>query len=681
MNDKEEKENTKTKQVKEFVDGSNLNMFSKSTKAFMVKNIFSSVVLLDLSSNHMDEECAKILADHLSSSDCTIRSLSIVFCHLTHKCSSIIFNSIGDSPLYELYADNNIISVDNCLTLSNSLSKDPPLELLSLVGCQINSDGFLQLFSGLPKSTHLHHLRFDSNSMLESSAIAFADIIPNLKLQSLGVSDNEIWREGTTAIIQSCAKNDTLFSLDIGYNIVDFNELSNYVRKSQTLRYLSVSGSKIYEEQLNNFLNTIGQESQISRLLIEGINFHHMPISWGSAPENIFSNQSHIETLISMINSNENLEDLRVGFLDLDQLHLLYKSSNQFLKEKRKPWNFVLSLHNFGKTRNTWLITFPDFIIESPTLHFEWKSKIVASTSLNSTTSNAGSLSSSSSTILPSTAPPFQPVSSTPSLSTSVLSNTISMLSFIINNAKSDGKHLEIIDLNGTKMNDDCFCKLFPELDPFHYQEFDLSNTDIRNNSIEAMIEFLRKDGAYIERLIMKNTKASAASFQILLQFFNEMPEKSPKVLTFRFESAKPREELSVIDFSIEIGKLLGVDPPIEELRIGGQITGKDAINIISNLKTNHHLKHLEMQSDFFDRYHSADPDIDDDLINIFNDFVEKFLNCLIDEDTQCILEEFTFPLLTELFLGYLTNIKMWPTVVKQLEANYNTNNEIQSQI
>lgn len=680
MNDKEEEENVESNQVKEFVDGSNLNMFSKSTKSFMLKNIFSGVILLDLSSNHMDEECAKILADHLVSSDCTIRSLSIVFCHLTHKCSDIIFNAIGDSSLYELYADNNIISIDNCESLSNSLSKDPPLELLSLVGCQINSDGFMQLFSGLPKSTHIHHLRFDSNSMFESGAIAFADIIPNLNLQSLGISDNEIWREGTTAIIQSCMSHDTLFSLDIGYNIVDFNELSNYLHKSQTLQYLSVSGSKIYEEQLNNFLNTIGQESRISRLLIEGINFHHMPISWGSAPENIFSNQSHIEALISMINNNAKLEDLRIGFLDLDQLHLLYESNNRAQNEGQNPWNFVLSLHNFGKTRNTWLITFPDFTIESPTRQFEWKSKIVANSNLNTPSSNINA--SASATTLPSTNP-FPSITSSASCSGTLftLSNTISMLSFIINNTRSNGERLEIIDLNGTKMNDDCFCKLFAELHPLYYQEFDLSNTDIRNSSIEAMVEFLRKDGSYIERLIMKNTKASASAFQILLQFLNEMPEKSPKVLTFRFESAKPREELSVVDFSFEMGKLLGVDPPIEELRMGGQITGKDAMNIISNLKTNHHLKHLEMQSDLFDRYHSADPDIDDNVLIIFNDFVESFMNSLIDEDTQCILEEFTFPLLTELFLGYLNNIKLWPTVVKQLEANYNTNNDIQSQI
>lgn len=670
MNDKEEEESSETNQVKEFVDGSNLNMFSKSTKSFMLKNIFSGVILLDLSSNHMDEECAKILANHLSSSDCTLRSLSVVFCHLTHKSSTIIFNSIGDSPLYEFYADNNIISIENCLALGNSLSKDPPLELLSLVGCQINSDGFLQLFSGLPKSKHIHHLRFDSNSMLDTAAIAFADLIPILQLQSLGVSDNEIWRDGTTAIIQSCITKDTIFSLDIGYNIVDFNELSSYIHESQTLHYLSVSGCKIYEEQLNNFLNTIGNESRISRLLIEGINFHHMPITWGSAPENIFSNQSHMEALISMINNNQNLEDLRIGFLDLDQLQHLYESSNRSEKEGRNPWNFVLSLHNFGKTKKTWLIKFPEFSIESPTTQFFWNSKIIANSSSNSNLS----LSSSSSTFSSSAnsgsivAPP------------SPLSNMISMLSYILNNTKSNGNRLEVIDLNGTKMNDECFIKLFSELNPLYYSEFDLSNTDIRNSSIEAMIEFLRKDGAYIERLIMKNTKASASAFQILLQFLNEMPEKSPKVLTFRFESAKPREELSVVDFSSEIGRLLAVDPPIEELRMGGQITGKDAINIVSNLKTNHHLKHLEMQSDIFDRYNtSADPDIDENVLIVFNDFVKLFLDCLIDEDTQCILEEFTFPLLTELFLGYIPNIELWPTVVKQLEVNYNTNNDIQS--
>ncbi|KAK8836875.1 GTPase activator activity protein [Tritrichomonas musculus] len=654
----EEEENVETKQVNEFVDGSDLNMFSKSTKSFMLKNIFSGVIQLDLSSNHMDEECSKILADHLSSPNCTLRSLSIVFCHLTHKCSSIIFDSIGNSPLYEFYADNNIISIENCHALSNSLSKDPPLELLSLVGCQINSDGFLKLFTGLPKSTHLHHLRFDSNSMYDTGATAFADLIPILNLQSLGISDNEIWRDGTTAIIQSCIQRDTIYSLDIGYNIVDLNELSEYVHKSQTLRYLSVSGIKIYEEQLNNFLNTIGNESRITRLLMEGINFHYMPISWGSAPENIFSNQSHMEALLSMIKNNKNLEDLRIGFLDLDQLQLLYDSCNRDKQDGLDTWHFILSLHNFGKTRNTWLITFPDFIIESPVSEFNWKSRIFSG--LNAS-SSSGSLIGTSGT---------------------ASTGMISMLAHIINNARFNGNRLKTIKFNdGAKMNDDSFGKFFAELLPLSYDELDLSNTELRNGSIDAIIEFLKKDGAYIERLHLKNTKASPTAFQNLFQFFNEKPEKTPKVLTFRFECAKPREELSVLDFTAEIGKLLGVDPILEELRFGGQITGKDANNIIANLKTNHHLRHLEMQSDLFERYHSADPDIDDFVSNEFNIFVETFLNDLIDEETQCILEEFTFPFLTELFLGYIPNIKLWPTIVKQLEANYNTNNDIQGPI
>ena len=198
---------------------------------------------------------------------------------------------------------------------------------------------------------------------------------------------------------------------------------------------------------------------------------------------------------------------------------------------------------------------------------------------------------------------------------------------------------------------------------------------------IEGIIEFLRKDDAYIETIHMKNTKASPAAFQSLFQFFNEFPQKTPKVITFRFECAKPREENSQSDFTIEIGRLLQKDPVLEELRFGGQITGKDANNVIANLKTNHHLKHLEMQSDLFERYHSADPDIDDNVAAEFNNFVATFLDDLIDEETQCILEEFTFPLLTELFLGYVTNIKMWPTIVKQLESNYNTKNDIQSVI
>ncbi|OHS97210.1 hypothetical protein TRFO_36592 [Tritrichomonas foetus] len=602
------------------VDASHMNMFSKSTKSFMLKNLVFGVVLLDLSSNHIDEDCSKLLAEHLCSNKCTIRSLSVEYCHLTHKCSTIIFSAIGNSPLYEFYADNNILSNENCLALAHSLSKNPPLELLSVVGCQISSDSFIQLFTGLPKSKKLKHLRFDSNSMLDPSAIALADILPSLHLESLGVSDNEIWRDGTTAIIQACLRCDTLFSLDIGYNIVDFFELGLYVQKSEKLRFLGISGSKIYEEQLNNFLTIIGQ-SKITTLLLEGINFHHMPISWGKATENAFSNQSHIAHLIKCFDSNSYLKDVRLGFFELEQLLTLY--------EARKPsWNFTLSFHNFGKTRNTWLIHFPDFKIESPCNKLFWNTRISP--------------------------------------------GAVSILNVILKNTSFNGKPIEIIDLHGTKLNDEGYCKFFAELLPKTYTELDLSNTDLRNNSIDSLIEFLKKPDSYIERLHMQRTKSSAAAFQVYFQFLNEYPEKCPKILSFRFESSKPREENSVLDYSGEIGQLLEKNPALVELRLGGQVTGKDANNIISKLKFNSNLRFLELHSDLFDRYKSADPELDEQLLAVFNDFVEMFHEAILSEDTKCILEEFSFPLLTELFLGSIPNISLWPSILRKLESNYN---------
>lgn len=610
-----------------FVDLSQMNLFSQSTKKVLQNKLSSQVTLLDLSSNHMNEECATILATFLSSPQCNLRSLSLIYCHLNHKSTSIIFKSIGFSPLYELYVDNNIINVNNCTDFAESLSNNPPLKLLSLVGCQINSDGFIKLFEGLPKCQNLQHLRFDSNSMLDPGAQAFANIIPQMNLLSLGVSDNEIWRDGTNAIIQSCTQQDTLFIFDIGYNIVDFDVLSRYITQTKKLVRLGISGSKIYEEQLNNFLLTLGKTTTISTILLDGINFHHMPISWGSCVENIYVNQSHLDSFVSMISTSSTLKDVRLGFLDLEQLQALYETN------LNTPLHFVLSLHNFGKTGNTWLITFPEFEIESPCDVFNWNSKIQA--------------------------------------------QSMTMLLYLINNAKYKGQRIEKIDLRGTKMNDEAFAKFFAGLNPLHYKLLDISNNELRNNSIDSMIEFLAKDGSYIETLQMQKTRSSPNAYQLFFIFLSDNLDKSPKSIAFRVESPKYREETSVIDFATEIGDFLGKDPCLEELRFGGQITGKDAIGVISQLKTNHHLRHLEMQSDIFERYTSADPELDENLKLIFNDFVEILHDILTNEETQCILEDLNFPLLTELFIAYIPNLTIWPTIVRQLETNYNTNHHI----
>ena len=613
-----------TEEPGEFVDGSNLNMFSQSTEKYLLKHLASSVVYLDISSNHMNEACSQLLADHLRSESCRLRSLSIVYCHLTHKCINTIFSAIGSSPLYEFYADNNLIDSENCLCLGNSFKCDPPLELLSVVGCQIDTTGFIQLFSGITSSTHIKHLRFDSNSMMETGANALADIIPILKLETLGISDNEIWQKGTTSVIQACMVKDTIYSLDIGYNQVNLDQLARYVQTSKTLRCLGISGSKVYEEQLNNFLNVVGN-SQIQTFLIEGINFHFYPISWNRATENVFSNPSHMDALLFCINSNYSLDDLRLGFLELEQLMTIYRNWRQDRK-------LTLSLHNFGKTHNTWLIHFPNFDVESPCNQFFWNSKLYHS--------------------------------------------GIPMLNLILNKARFNKKRLTEISLKKTKINDECFSKIFPELVPYHYTSLNLENTDFRNTSIDSLIDFLKKDDAYIDELYLEHTKASAMAYQTLFQFFNDNLNKCPKILHFKMEGGKSREENSMLDYSKELGKLIGKNPPLVELKIIGSITGLDAINMINRLHLNHTLKSLDIQSDFFDRYKSPYPKLDDSVLLIFNDFIEILSKALLDMETQCVLEKFSFPLLTELFLGFVRNISMWPPILKQIETNYNTHQD-----
>ena len=207
------------------LDLSNQSFWAAVTFDHIQKKLNPDLVSIDLSTNHISYESAEVLSNLIKESK-SLLYLNLTETHLVKRSSNIIFEAIGDSSILEFYADDNIFKDESCQILGGSLRKNPPLQLLSLCGCDISSKGCISIVKGIQKDSKITDLRLESNSIFDHGANEIANIIPSSNINLLSVADNEIWSEGTDNIIQA-AQGSTISSLDLSYNVIKLKNLMN----------------------------------------------------------------------------------------------------------------------------------------------------------------------------------------------------------------------------------------------------------------------------------------------------------------------------------------------------------------------------------------------------------------------------------------------------------------------
>lgn len=614
MNEGEEEKHT--------LDCSGRNMWSQEFKSFLETNISDSVIYLDLSCNHINFGAAEFLANYLKSPSCNIRSLSVAQCRLDRQSSVAIFSAIGESKLYEFYGDDNIYEEVCFKYLSASLSMNPPLELLSLVGCQICDAGFMLLAKSLKFAKSLHHLRIDSNSIFESGARVLASDIHFTSLYSLSIGDNEIWGGGTSEIIKQMIAYDKLQSLDLSYNIIDLEILGSYVSKSARLVELCISGCKVSEEKINPFMENIGR-SRIQKLIMDGFNLTNNPVSWPRVRDVVWSKYSHFQALLESVKQNLFLSDLRIGYLEPDQIELFKYALPHRLGIKKE---FYMSLQDFGHIGNTWLIQFPEYKVYSPSPVFRYAGKY--------------------------------PI------------NQISGIVSLFKDATCNGQPLDSIDYSGLKIGDEYWTKTLVLLKNYRLKTIDLTNCELGNSTLDTFVETYNSSDFYVDNLyISGKNRFSQYGIRRIIQQFADRPEQAPKIFTITF-GLRTTEDMIVLDYARSIDEMIAKNSYMEVFKINGGINSVNAALMVSSLYKNSHLKTLEIESTVFAEYTSPDPELDPAAQKNFDDFVDHLYKALFDEESVCILEKLYFPLLTEIYLYSESSLSRWIEITQKMEEN-----------
>ncbi|EAX88009.1 Leucine Rich Repeat family protein [Trichomonas vaginalis G3] len=582
--------------------------------------LHADVTRLDLTTNQVTPEVAQFLANFLTAPGCCLVSLSLVDTRMTIEACSAIFKVIGASPLIELYADDNVIKPESLMLLANSFKFSSPLEILSLVGCDISSEGFEYVVKCLSETKNLHHLRMESNSIYENGVRLLGEALDASSLTSIEIADNMIWMGGMTSFLEKAMTYPSLTALDISYNAVDLTFLSKVLVSNTSITHLAISGCKVNEQSVLPFIESLSR-THLKTLIMDGFNYQVLPISWPQVNDTIFFKHLNFEAFTTALISSDYLEDVRIGYLELEQIHALEQS----LSGENISKSIKISVHDFGRTHDCWVLNFPAFSVDSPVDLIKW----------------CGKLDDTNATYF----------------------GRIAVCALY----RDD--RLSKINLSSKNISDSIFIRVMKELDGRNLTSLDASDNALGNESVDSIISFLHNQR--INELNLAKNHINEHGTGRLFKFFNENPDRCPRVLEYHYHIQNDNNELNDHQFYNDLANFLKQNMSLQTLKISGTITPIDVLKIVNSLKDNNTLQILEIDSEFIHTYMNPDPQPERKFIDEYVKLVKALKAVLYDGN--CVLQNFKFDLLTEVFIYCDQEIvECWDSCLAKLKKNKN---------
>ena len=187
----------------------------------LIKSLYTSKVkTLRLSGTGIGEEDCEWLSELAKSN---LEHLIVGGNNLSSESVEMITRGVAHgSFLRKLNMSHSQVSVAAMVDLASLLSEesDCKLEVLTLVRCNISSEGVVALATALCKNVTLRSFNLDYNPIGQQGAAAIAQMLPqNRTLRRLYLCDDSIGEEGARQLVSSLDQNCTLeiMSLPLKY--------------------------------------------------------------------------------------------------------------------------------------------------------------------------------------------------------------------------------------------------------------------------------------------------------------------------------------------------------------------------------------------------------------------------------------------------------------------------------
>lgn len=597
------------------LDFSNQSYWSQVLKDKLDARLNHNITRLNLSSCHIDKECWKILHEFLQSPDCKLLSLDVSDTRMSVSEASMLFSSIANTSIIEFYADNLILKEESIQKLSTTLASNSQIQVLSLCGCDLNQRAITTLAEVLPQATELKYLRLESNSMYDIGALEIAKVLPNTNLISLEIADNMIWEDGISSILESVSRSPQMQFLDISYNVLPIPNLIKCLKTNENLTGLAISGCKVEEQSIPSLLTEI-INTKISTFIMDGLDYKYIPVAWPKIRDSVFEKDEYFNLLHQFLLQSKSIEDIRLGYLNTAQIKKLMTSLSNL------DHNITLTLQDFYKTGDFYVLHFPDFHIDGPS------DELSITCDLNTTESDALG------EIIASIQSPKGPITKF----------DISM------EKESDSKGIEIslASLAKTKIE-----AITMSLNENSYTSFTL-------NGLMKAIE----GGALFSEITMHESRFTEEQFAQFFDFLNTNKNKV-KNITIGLSSSEKSE--SYQHKCMESAKQF-FQSGVVEFYLEGDITPADVLLVCGALQKNKAIQIIDISTNLLQTYKSPDPKLNQDTISIFKDLA-KLLTTITS--TKCALHTFNYPLFTEIYMDDKETLDLWLQAKKKIDANH----------
>lgn len=606
------------------IDASGQFMWFNVAYNFIDSNVKPETTKLDFSTNHVSEMSAELLAFFLTKEDYSLTELNLTQCRLTEKASIQIFEALGKSKITSLTLDRNLLTVACCKALAKALYENKNIVYLSLRSCDILYESMQHLCTAISQSPNLRVLRLDDNSIFDNGAFALAKAIKTSNISSLSVSDNQIWKDGLNNLLRSIGETGKMEELDVSYNILDLEEMMKLLQNSPKLTALNISGCKVNERLVGVFLDFIPR-TQISTLMINGLNYNMLPIAWPHVKDEVWKDRMLFQKIMEAIKRSPTLVDVRVGFIESDQLSRLITFIEEELHQGQFQKKLSLSIIDFGRTENCWVATFPYFELHSPCDVFKWSSQL--------TTANAAK-----------------------------------DITTFIRASKFDGVSVTKVDLSGCSMTNEALRQLLSGLRHSGIDELNISDNNFDDEAVSAITDFLSESSVNV--LKIEGSKLTDVGLSNLFHFLaSKEGSCNPYVLSVSYETGELNENIQHKTFT-ELAEVLGRDSRLQHLTIKGPITAQDAAVIIAPLSNNERLQSLKLLGKIPEKYAGSSPTIDPIIADNYARMARNLHTVLTNPDSRCRLSEFEFPLFSQMFLYNDQVLEFWSEVETKLDEN-----------